>query len=82
MVELGQSLDMERKTREAVMGGGVQHQPGQRIVSLEDVSAKKKRVSQLTFLCVCFMNLGISCIYPRLYLGCQVPKISETRILS
>ena len=39
VIELGQGLDMKRKTREAIMGGRVQHKPGQFVVSLEDVSA-------------------------------------------
>ena len=55
MVELGQSLDMERKTREAVMGGGVQNQPRKRVVTLEDVSAKKKRVQSVD-LSVCLFH--------------------------
>ena len=39
VIELGQGLDMKRKTRKAIMGGRVQHKPGQFVVSLEDVSA-------------------------------------------
>ena len=41
VIELGQGLDMKRKTREAIVGGGVKHEPGQRVVSLEDVSANR-----------------------------------------
>ena len=41
VIELGQGLDMKRKTREAIMGGGVEHQPGQCVVTLEDVSANR-----------------------------------------
>ena len=41
VIELGQGLDVKGQTREAVMGGGVQHQPGQRVVTLEDVSENR-----------------------------------------
>ena len=47
VIELGQGLDMQRETGEPVMGGGVQHQPGQRVVTLEDVSANRNELESV-----------------------------------
>ena len=46
VVELVQSLNMDRKTGTSIMSDRIQHQPGQGVVTLENISETKTNNDQ------------------------------------